>query len=108
KTKTFGLLKGKWGQNCLFGKNGEEITLTALNIHSKELDSILKVQFIQKAPGEVQLLTMFSQHKSKDQVMEIERLLSSRVGGLICFKIVCTDNFELNKRGKSPLIINKQ
>jgi len=107
KTKTFNLLKGKWGQNCLFGKNGEEITLTALNLHSEELDSILKVQFIQKSPGQVQLLIMFSHHKANHQVIKIEKLLSSRVGGLISFNIVTTDNFKLNKRGKVPLIINE-
>lgn len=107
KTKTFGLLKGKWGQTCLFGKNGEEITLTALNLHSKELDSILKVQFVQTTPGEVKLLTMFSDFKDRHQVIKIEKLLSSRVGELISFSIVITDNFQLNERGKAPLIINE-
>ena len=107
KTKTFALLKGKWGQNCLFGKNGEEITLTALNLHSEELNNILKVQFIQKSPGQVQLFIMFSQHIYSHQVIKIEKLLSSRVGGLISFNIVTTDNFKLNKRGKAPLIINE-
>lgn len=107
KTKTFGQIKGKWGQMSLTGYHNEEITLTALNLHSEELNSIQKVQFIQKDHGQVIMNVMFSEKISDERIQIIENLLSQRVGNLIIFKINVTDNFILNSRGKTPLIINE-
>lgn len=107
RTKTFAPIKGKWGQNCLLGKNNEEITLTALNLHSEELNSIQKIQFIQKGLGKVQLNVMFTNLVDKEQIFKIEKLLSNRVGSLIDFEIIECTNFILNSRGKTPLIINE-
>jgi len=106
-TKTFGSIQGKWGQTVLFGRGGEEITLTALNLHSQELDDVLRLQFIQVSNGVIKLLIMFTIEKNETEIKVIENLLSSRVGNLIHFAITVTDNFILNKRGKSSLIINE-
>lgn len=106
-SKKFGPIKGKWGQTCLLGRNNEEISLTALNLHSEELDGILKVQFIQIRPGEINILAMFADERNSNQIERIEKLLSTRVGGLINFKVKITNNFKLSSGGKAPLIVNE-
>ena len=107
KKKIFAPITGKWGQSSLVGRNGEEVSLTALNLHSKELDNILKVQFVQKIKGEVLLYIIFKQNIKQNDTNSIEKLLSSRVGGVITFSVKSCESFKLNGRGKSPLIINE-
>jgi phenylacetate-CoA ligase len=106
ETRTFGPIEGKWGQLTLLGLNGEEITLTALNLHSHELNDVLKVQFVQNSKGSVTIRIMFSGIKTMDELRKLEGILSNRVGKLIEFHIEISDTFLLNSRGKAPLIIN--
>jgi phenylacetate-coenzyme A ligase PaaK-like adenylate-forming protein len=47
KNKILNKISGKWGQDLLFGYNKDEISITALNLHSEDLDDLLKLQFVQ-------------------------------------------------------------
>lgn len=107
KTKTFAQIQGKWGQESLTGKNGEAITITALNLHSTELESFIKTQFIQKFNGIVDMLVITSENFTTEELGTIERMLSNRVGGLIQFSLKIVENLEVNSRGKVPLILKK-
>jgi phenylacetate-CoA ligase len=106
KTKTFAPITGKWGQMSLVGLDNEEITLTSLNLHSEELDNILKVQFVQKEKGKVTMFLIFQKNTKKNDLNLIEKLLTERVGSTVNFKAVECVKFKLNSRGKAPLIIN--
>lgn len=105
ESKSFAQIQGKWGQNTLIGKNGEDITLTALNLHSPELDSFVSTQFLQKRNGIVEMAVISSRNITKNEIFQIEQLLSKRVGNLLQFKINIVDKLSTNERGKSPLII---
>jgi len=105
KTKTFAQIQGKWGQDALIGKNGEIITLTALNLHSSELDNFIRTQFRQMGKGIVELSVISLKRISDEEIGKIEQLLSKRVGYLILFKIKIVDKLNQNSRGKVPLII---
>jgi phenylacetate-CoA ligase len=105
--KIFAPITGKWGQMSLIGINDEEISITALNLHSNELDEILKIQFVQIEKGKVLAYIMFMDNKKNNNLEFIENLLNGRVGNTIKFTIKVTDSFKLNTRGKSPLIINE-
>ena len=107
ENKVFKKITGKWGQLFLFGFNKEKISLTALNLHSEELDDILKMQFIQSDYGKVEVLIVFIHHKEKYFVDNIQNLLINRVGSNIDFSLRQTNDFITTSRGKSPLIINK-
>ena len=107
KTKTFGPITGKWGQMSLIGRNNEEITLTSLNLHSEELDNILKLQFVQKEKGKATIFIIFQKNDLKNDLNSIEKLLTQRVGYTILFQAVECEKFNLNSRGKAPLIVNK-
>lgn len=106
QTKTFGPITGKWGQMFLVGRNNEEISLTSLNLHSKELDDILKLQFVQKEKGKVTVYLILRKNDKKNDLKLIEKLLTDRVGSIILFKAVKCEKLEVNSRGKAPLIIN--
>lgn len=104
--KAFGPIEGKWGQDKLTGISNEFITITALNLHSNELNDLMRIQFIQIDKGIVEINAIFKMNKTPSQLMAIENLLSNRVGGVISFKIKQTNNFILNMRGKTQLIIS--
>jgi phenylacetate-CoA ligase len=106
-TKSFAPLKGKWGQMNLIGINGEEISLTALNLHSNELNSIQKIQFVQNQKGKVILNVMFETTNNEFLIKSLSELLTNRVGGLIHFDLNETEEFILNLRGKMPLIVDQ-
>lgn len=103
-TKSFGPVQGKWNQPNLVGINNEQITLTALNLHSHELENIQHLQFLQEEPGIVSVLVCY---KSifQGQNQQIKNLLDNRVGKLISFEVREVESFILNSRGKAPLII---
>lgn len=105
KNKIFNKITGKWGQNFLYGFDGEKISLTALNIHSKELDSVKKLQFIQTDYGKVKIYCLTDD--SNLNVFKIESFLNKRVGDKINFSVKLKDSLKLTKRGKVPLIISK-
>jgi phenylacetate-CoA ligase len=106
-TKSFAQLKGKWGQMNLMGINGEEISLTALNLHSNELNSIQKLQFVQIHKGKVILNVMFETTNNELLIKSLSELLTNRVGRLIHFDLNETEDFILNSRGKMPLIVDQ-
>ena len=104
--KTFKKISGKWGQLFLYGFEKEEISLTALNLHSTELNDIIKIQFIQVDYGIVNVNASLSCEINDGVLASIETLLSKRVGNKIMFKFSVSNDFKFNKRGKTPLIIN--
>ena len=97
-------ISGKWGQTLLYGINNEEISLTALNLHTSELNEIIKIQFVQSELGVVNVTLMSS---SELNILKLEKLLSNRVGGKILFKCFVSDEFIINQRGKTPIIVNR-
>lgn len=106
KNQIFRKISGKWGQLFLYGFNKEEISLTALNLHTDELSDILKIQFIQTDYGIVNINVSFSIKINNKHIVNIESLLSKRVGNKIKFKILDPSDFKFNSRGKTPLIIS--
>lgn len=105
KNKIFNKITGKWGQNYLYGFGGEKISLTALNIHSEELNFIKKIQYIQTEYGKVNVSILTDIDNLN--ILKIESFLSKRVDKKIMFSIQVKDSLLLNKRGKAPLIISK-
>jgi phenylacetate-CoA ligase len=105
--KSFFLITSKWGQMFLFGFNKEKISLTALNLHSDDLNQILKIQFVQSDYGLVDLNVLFNGDVNNNLLHNIENLLSNRVGNIIIFKICSINKLYINSSGKTPLIINK-
>ncbi|MDB0069462.1 hypothetical protein N9F15_03485 [Flavobacteriaceae bacterium] len=105
--KIFKKLSGKWGQSFLYGLNKEEISITALNLHTNELNDIMKIQFIQINYGIVSINLLFEKKTDSKIIEKIENLLSNRVGNKIKFKCSISNEFIINKRGKVPLIINQ-
>jgi phenylacetate-CoA ligase len=107
KIKAFKAIEGKWGQDFLIGKYSEEVTITALNLHSNELNDLIRIQFVQVENGLVYINAHFKQSKSREDLRSIEKLLINRVGNCIEFKFSKKNDFYTNQRGKTPLIITQ-
>jgi phenylacetate-CoA ligase len=105
KLKAFHSIEGKWGQHFLVGKDDEEITITALNLHSNELNDLVRIQFVQMDRGLVTMNAHFNYEKSKEELGRIENLLNNRVGNCIDFIFSENNEFYTNQRGKTPLIV---
>ena len=97
-------ISGKWNGKYLLGKSNEKITLTALNIHSEELNFIEIIQFIQEKPGHVHI--NYSASK-KVNTLPIEQLLTKRVGFTISFVFNEEGEFIRSHRGKIPLLVSR-
>ena len=105
KLKAFHTIEGKWGQDFLVGKDDEEVTITALNLHSNDLNDLVRIQFVQKDRGVVTMNAHFNRDKSNEELRRIEILLNKRVGNCIDFNFSKNNQFYTNQRGKTPLIV---
>ena len=107
ESKVFKKITGKWGQQFLYGFKKEEISLTALNLHSEELNEVIKIQFIQEKLGEIKVFILLKSNKNQYLIEKIQSLLNNRVDNVAKFKIYETTDFIKSSRGKLPLIVSR-
>ena len=68
---------------------------------------MIKIQFIQKELGYIDVLVMLKKNGAKSTIKKIEQSLNDRVINVANFCVKKTDEFIKSSRGKSPLIISK-
>lgn len=100
-------IRSRWGQEFLVGKNGELISMTAINIHSKEYSYLLEFQFFQNAPGFAILKYVKAPGSSEDNINSFLNEISSKIGHSIHFTKECVKSINRNSRGKSKFIDQK-
>jgi phenylacetate-CoA ligase len=96
---------GRRSQEFLSGENGNDISLTALNIHSTEFDNVINSQFYQKERGKVVLRVIVNSNFRNEDVQAIENVLTGRVGHALDFKVEVVEHLELTHRGKIKNIV---
>lgn len=93
-------IKGRWDQDFLIGINGEEISLTALNVHSNIFDNVNTFQYYQDKKGKVELLLVVNDNFNKHEGIEIIKALKMKVNNVLEFEIKIVENPLLTERGK--------
>lgn len=98
-------IEGRWTQEMFFGKTGNKISMTALNMHSDIFENVENYQFIQNSPGECVLrIVKLPQYKTSDEEAiraELEKKFSNSIS--VDFEYV--DCIDRTIRGKQRFII---
>lgn len=93
-------IRGRWDQEFLIGKNSEEITLTALNVHSNIFENVNLFQYYQEEKGNVKLLLVVNDKFTNLDSLEIVKALNMKVNNILDFEIKIVDKPILTERGK--------
>ncbi len=99
------LVHGHNNKDALYGKNGEQITMTSINFHSDTFKKIKCFQFEQSAAGEAILKIVAAETVSVDDKKNMLKVLDKKIKGLIKITIKIVDNIPLTKSGKFERIL---
>jgi len=95
---------GRWHQDMLVNRDGAYVSLTAINIHSKEFDRVIRYKIIQDQVGKVLMKIQPSDSFSNSDIKAIKRLLEEKTNYKIEFKIEVVDNIPLLSNGKYRIV----
>lgn len=97
-------VRGRWTQEFLVGKEGELISMTALNMHSGVFSKVQKYRFKQDVPGRARIelvpLATFDDSDAENVIDELDM----KVGNSIEFEIDIVDTLPRTSRGKHKFI----
>lgn len=99
---------GRWGSEHLVGKSGARITMTALNIHSNQLDFISRYQFFQTIPGHCELRIILDEHynSTKSDLEKVRMVFQHKVQGELEIELQVVDDIPLTPRGKHQFVVS--
>lgn len=100
-------IEGRWHQEMVLGKNGNRISVTALNMHSDLFKNVSRFQFRQQREGELLLEVIPKPDYSNDDSDKICRAFLEKVGNEIDLQVIRIDNISLTNRGKYRFLIQE-
>lgn len=100
-------IEGRWKKEFIEGKNGEELTLTAINFHSSHFDRINSYQFLQEKKGYCKLLITANAKISQNQLEAISKVVNLKIGHAVELSIQQIDTPILTNRGKQLKLIKR-
>lgn len=101
------LIEGHHGETCLYGKNGERITQTALNFHDDTFAKAEGYQLYQKKRGYAECRVISNQELSSSDLMNIQKRLEEKTGSGLSWNVIQVQSLELTARGKLKMIIQR-
>ena len=101
------LIEGRWDNEYISGKNGLQLTLTALNMHSDIFKNCINFQFLQKREAEAELLIVPKKEFNEQDKDNILNALNKKAGHAIKFTIKTVPSLVLTKRGKTKKLIKE-
>lgn len=97
-------VSGRWHQDMLVNSDGTFVSLTALNIHTKELDKVKRYKIIQNEKGIVKMQIMPFDELTTQDKKAIKEVFEEKTKGKIIFEIDIVRNITLQKNGKYRII----
>lgn len=111
KCNTQKVVKNVYGrrepQDLIFGRDGNQVNIVAINSHADIFDHIYKLQFVQEEKGKIKLNLMPDQNFTQADFTSIRQEISKRLGETFTLDVAITDQFEYTARGKEKLLIQK-
>lgn len=95
---------GRWHQDMLINSDGAYISLTALNIHSKEFDRIIRYKLIQNKKGIVLLRIQPLKSYTEQDSISIKKILEEKTNHKIIFNIELVNEIPIQKNGKYRIV----
>jgi len=101
------LIQGRWVNEFLEGRNGEKLSIAALNMHSNIFKNVIAYQYKQLEKGyAIIIIVPNSEFDHQDERLIIQAF-NDKAGHAINFAIELRDKLYLTERGKvKPLIKN--
>ena len=100
-------ISSRWGQEYVVGKEGELISMTALNVHSSAYAYIKTFQLFQERPGEVIVKVVSIKGAASKDIASLAEEFEKKTSGSIRFATQECDAIEQNTRGKSRFVEQK-
>lgn len=100
-------IEGHHTNIVILGKNDERISQTALNFHDDTFSDVSGYQFYQERPGTAECRVQGSREFSEAELEKIRNGLFRKCGDSIKWEVKQVEKFELSKRGKFKIIIQK-
>ena len=97
-------VRGRWTQEVLYGKGGNSICMSAVNVHSDNFKNVFRYQFYQDTPGRAILKIMATSHFSERERMAILKEFNSKFSGNVEVEAILVNDIPLTKRGKYKFI----
>ena len=97
-------VKGRWTQEVLYGKGGNSICMSAINVHSGNFKNVFRYQFYQDTPGEAILKIMPTKKFSEKERKAILREFNNKFNGNVGIEAILVKDIPLTKRGKYKFI----
>jgi phenylacetate-CoA ligase len=103
----FSDISGRWTQELLYGKEGNAICMSAINIHSKNMHNIFRLQFHQKKQGEASLKVVPKKEFNNNDKILLEKEFNEKLNGSVSIDIELVKEIPLTARGKYKYIIQE-
>lgn len=97
-------VRGRWTQEVLYGKGGNSICMSAINVHSDNFKNVFRYQFYQDTPGKALLKIMPTKYFSEKERRAIVKEFNDKFNGNVKIESVFVDDIPLTKRGKYKFI----
>ena len=97
-------VRGRWTQEVLYGKGGNSICMSAINVHSDNFKNVFRYQFYQDTPGTTLLKIMPTKHFSEKERRAIVKEFNDKFNGNVNVEAVIVQDIPLTKRGKYKFI----
>ena len=100
----FSSVSGRWTQEVLYGRHGNPIPMSAINLHSDVFQNVFRFQFYQEKKGEAILRLVPKAGFTEDDRAKIENEINRKFNGSVVVITRTVDNIPLTERGKYKFI----
>ncbi|WFN35014.1 phenylacetate--CoA ligase family protein [Methanogenium sp. S4BF] len=100
-------VRGRWTQEMIVSKNGAQISMTALNMHSDAFQNVRLFQFYQEKKGEVVLHIIRKDTYTDNDSQNILQALHQKMGEDVQVQLQFVDEIPRTKSGKYKFLIQK-
>ncbi len=97
-------VRGRWTQEVLYGKKGNSICMSAINVHSDNFKNVFRYQFYQDTPGRALLKIMPQEGFAQKDKRAIEKEFNLKFNGNVVVEAVVVKQIPLTHRGKYMFI----
>ena len=94
-------------QEMIVSRDGNLISMTAINMHDDTFDSLRQFQFVQEEPGKIFLRIIPNVTYSADQKDRILRALHAKLGNQFEIVVEVVDAVEYTARGKTRFLVQR-
>ena len=98
-------IHGHRDAEVLYGRDGEQISVAAINFHDDTFANVAAYQFIQEEPGRAVMNIKPEKALSQTEQDSIQQRVNSKLGRGLTVTVALVDDMQLSARGKYKMII---